>query len=181
MDAAEADLVFGLLGEEWGLIIAVLAVLCIITLSVFAVRSIIAGRSTYYSIAACAATSMFIMQTILNVLGSVDLLPLTGVTFPFVSAGGTSMIATWGLLAYLKAADTRQNASFAIRLDRKNEFDLEEYEDELSGDRYQDPRDFFTQFGVTAAKLKKAPRRRRCCRRTCRYAAGRGQTQRRQR
>lgn len=155
VDAAEADLVFGLLGEEWGLIIAVLAVLCIITLSVFAVRSIIAGRSTYYSIAACAATSMFIMQTILNVMGSVDLLPLTGVTFPFVSAGGTSMIATWGLLAYLKAADTRQNASFAIRLDRKNEFDLEEYEDELSGDRYQDPRDFFTQFGGTAAKLKK--------------------------
>lgn len=155
VDAAEADLVFGLLGEEWGLIIAVLAVLCIITLSVFAVRSIIAGRSTYYSIAACAATSMFIMQTILNVLGSVDLLPLTGVTFPFVSAGGTSMIATWGLLAYLKAADTRQNASFAIRLDRKNEFDLEEYEDELSGDRYQDPRDFFTHFGGTAAKLKK--------------------------
>ena len=89
-DAAEADLVFGLLGEEWGLIIAVLAVLCIITLSVFAVRSIIAGRSTYYSIAACAATSMFIMQTILNVMGSVDLLPLTGVTFPFVSAGGPS-------------------------------------------------------------------------------------------
>ena len=155
VDAAEADLVFGLLGEEWGLIIAVLAVLCIITLSVFAVRSIIAGRSTYYSIAACAATSMFIMQTILNVLGSVDLLPLTGVTFPFVSAGGTSMLATWGLLAYLKAADTRQNASFAIRLDRKNEFDLEEYEDELSGDRYQDPRDFFTQFGGTAANMKK--------------------------
>lgn len=155
VDAAEADLVFGLLGEEWGLIIAVLAVLCIITLSVFAVRSIIAGRSTYYSIAACAATSMFIMQTILNVMGSVDLLPLTGVTFPFVSAGGTSMIATWGLLAYLKAADTRQNASFAIRLDRKNEFDLEEYEDELSGDRYQDPREFFTQFGNAASKFKK--------------------------
>ena len=153
VDAAEADLVFGLLSEEWGLIIAVLAVLCIITLGVFAVRSIIAGRSTYYSIAACAATSMLIMQTILNVMGSVDLLPLTGVTFPFVSAGGTSMIATWGLLAYLKAADTRQNASFAIRLDKKGEF--EEYEDELSGDGYRDPREFFTQFGSSVAKIQK--------------------------
>ena len=62
---------------------------------------------------------MFIFQTILNVFGSVDLLPLTGVTFPFVSSGGTSMLASWGLLSFLKAADTRQNASFAIRLDKK--------------------------------------------------------------
>lgn len=123
--AASTDLVFGMLAEEWGLIIAVLAVLCIITLGVFAVRSIIAGRSTYYSIAACAATSLFIFQTILNVFGSVDLLPLTGVTFPFVSSGGTSMIASWGMLAFLKAADTRQNASIAIRLDKKGDFDNE--------------------------------------------------------
>ena len=136
--AAPTDLVFGLLSEEWGLIIAILAVLCIITLGVFAVRSIIAGRSTYYSIAACAATSMFIFQTILNVFGSVDLLPLTGVTFPFVSSGGTSMLASWGLLSFLKAADTRQNASFAIRLDKKGEFD-----NELEGGGLENPEDIF--------------------------------------
>ena len=47
------------------------------------------------------------------------LLPLTGVTFPFVSNGGTSMVASWGLLAFVKAADTRQNASFAVKLSRK--------------------------------------------------------------
>ena len=117
--ASETDLVFGLLSEEWGLIIAVLAVLAIVTLSVFAVRSVWAGRSTYYTIAACSAMSMFLFQTILNVFGSVDLFPLTGVTFPFVSCGGTSMIASWGLLAFLKAADTRQNASFAISLSDK--------------------------------------------------------------
>ena len=136
--AASTDLVFGLLSEEWGLVIAILAVLCIITLGVFAVRAIIAGRSTYYSIAACAATSMFIFQAILNVFGSVDLLPLTGVTFPFVSSGGTSMIASWGLLAFLKAADTRQNASFAIRLDKKGEF-----EPELEGRGPEDPEEIF--------------------------------------
>lgn len=119
--ASDTDLVFSLLAEEWGLIIAILAVLCIVTLGVFAVRSIIAGRSAYYSIAACAATSLFIFQTILNVFGALDLLPFTGVTFPFVSSGGTSMIVSWGLLAFLKAADTRQNASFAVRLDDKKE------------------------------------------------------------
>ena len=114
--ASSTDLVFGLLAEEWGLVIAILAVLCIVTLGVFAYRSIIAGRSTYYCIAACATTSLFMFQTILNVFGSVDLLPLTGVTFPFVSSGGTSMIACWGMLAFVKAADTRQNASLAVRV-----------------------------------------------------------------
>ncbi len=126
--AADTDLVFGLVSEELGLIIAILAVLSIITLAVFAVKSIRAGRSSFYTIAACAATSLLIFQTILNVFGSVDLLPLTGVTFPFVSNGGTSMLASWGLLAFLKAADTRQNASFAIRLPSKKEMGGKRYE-----------------------------------------------------
>ena len=132
------DLVFGMLAEEWGLIIAVLAVFCIITLSIFAFRAIAAGRSTYYSIAACSTATLFVFQTTLNVLGSVDILPLTGVTFPFLSSGGTSMIASWGLLAFLKAADTRQNASFAIRLDRKSE-----YKDHLADGDFYDPEELF--------------------------------------
>ena len=52
--AADTDLVFGVLSEEWGLIIAVLAILSIVTLGIFAVRSIKAGRSAFYTIAACA-------------------------------------------------------------------------------------------------------------------------------
>ena len=113
--AADTDMVFGMLIEEWGLIIAVLAVLAIVTLAVFAVQSIMAGRSTYFTIAACGAMSMFVFQTILNVFGSVDLLPFTGVTFPFVSNGGTSMMVSWALLAFLKAADTREQASLAVK------------------------------------------------------------------
>ena len=50
-----------------------------------------------------------------------DFLPLTGVTFPFVSNGGSSMLCVWGLLAFIKAADTRQNASFAVKLPGKGE------------------------------------------------------------
>ncbi len=113
--ASDTDLVFGMLCEEWGLIIALLAVGGIVALSIFAVRVTRSGRSSYYTIAACAATSLLVFQTLLHVLGSVDMLPLTGVTFPFLSKGGSSMIACWGLLAFVKAADTRQNASFAVR------------------------------------------------------------------
>ena len=113
--AADTDLVFGMLCEEWGLLIALLAVVSIITLAFFAVRAIRVGRSSFYTFAACAAGSLLVFQTCLNVFGSVDLLPLTGVTFPFVSNGGSAMMSSWGMLAFLKAMDTRQNASFAIR------------------------------------------------------------------
>ena len=156
--AASTDLVFGMLSEEWGLVIAVLAVLCIITLGVFAYRSIIAGRSTYYCIAACAATSMFMFQTILNVFGSVDLLPLTGVTFPFVSSGGTSMIVSWGMLAFLKAADTRQNASLAVRIHEKDpDKGLASVESVSAVDIY-DPEDLYALLGE---EYEKPPRKSR--------------------
>lgn len=113
--AADTDLVFGMLIEEWGLIIACLAVLSIATLAVFAVRAIISGRSTFFTIAACGAMSMFIFQTMLNIFGCTDILPFTGVTFPFVSNGGTSMLVSWALLAFLKSSDTRASASLAVK------------------------------------------------------------------
>jgi cell division protein FtsW len=118
--AADTDLVFGMLCEEWGLIIAVLAVISIVVLAFFAARACKVGRSSFYIIAACAAASLMVFQTCLNVFGSVDMLPLTGVTLPFVSNGGSAMMSAWGLLAYLKATDTRENASFAIRMAPQN-------------------------------------------------------------
>ena len=112
--------------QEWGLVIAVLTILCIITLAVFAVRACRAGRSSFYTIAACAATSLLVFQTCLNIFGAVDILPFTGVTLPFVSNGGSSMLSAWGMLAFLKATDTRQNASFAVRLPSRRELRGEE-------------------------------------------------------
>lgn len=114
--AADSDVVFATISEEWGLLMSVILVLCILTLGIFAVRSAAVGRSSFYTIGGCTAAGILLMQVILNALGTVDVLPLTGVTFPFVSNGGSSMIGAWGLLAFVKAADTRQNASFAVRL-----------------------------------------------------------------
>ena len=65
------------------------------------------SRSTFYSIAACSAAGLLVFQAALNIFGVTDILPLTGVTLPFVSYGGTSMAACWGLLAFIKAADER--------------------------------------------------------------------------
>lgn len=117
--AADSDIVFATISEEWGLLLAVMAVLSIVVFALFAMRTTRVARSCFYSIGACTAASVLVIQTILNCLGTVDVLPFTGVTFPFVSNGGTSMIGAWGLLAFIKAADTRQNASFAVRLSKE--------------------------------------------------------------
>lgn len=113
--AADTDMVFAVICEEQGLIIALCMVLAVLTLSFFAVRTARRGRSAYYAIAACAAVSMLMAQMALNVFGSLDLLPFTGVTFPFVSRGGTSLLSCWMMMAFIKGADNRREASFAVR------------------------------------------------------------------
>lgn len=117
--AADSDVVFATISEEWGLLVGVMLVVCIISIGLFALRMAVLGRSSFYTIGACTAAGILIVQTIFNVLGTVDVVPLTGVTFPFVSNGGSSMIGVWGLLAFIKAADTRQGASFAVRQTRE--------------------------------------------------------------
>ena len=105
--AADTDLVFGLICEEWGLLIAIITVLSIVCLGVFVALLTDKCRSAFYCISACGAASIFLIQVALNVFGSLDILPLTGVTLPFVSNGGSSMISSWGLLAFIKSADER--------------------------------------------------------------------------
>ena len=114
--AADSDMAVATLTEEWGLIMLVIVILAVVVLAAFSVRSASVGRSSFYTIGCCTAISIMLVQAILNALGTVDVVPLTGVTFPFLSNGGSSMICSWGLLAFIKAADTRQNASFAIKL-----------------------------------------------------------------
>ncbi len=117
--AADSDMVIATIGEEWGLLMVIVLILSVVALAVFAVRSASVGRSSFYVIGAVTAAAILVFQTTLNALGTVDILPLTGVTFPFVSNGGSSMICVWGLLAFIKACDTRQNGSFAVPLLKK--------------------------------------------------------------
>ena len=123
--ASDSDVVFATLAEEWGLLICLMLIGCILALGFFAVRSAAVQRSSFFAIGGCTAASILVVQVILNALGTVDVVPLTGVTFPFVSNGGSSMIGAWGLLAFVKAADTRQNASFAVRQSKEGRPDDE--------------------------------------------------------
>lgn len=128
--ASDTDLVFGMVCEELGLLIGLCCVLALILLAAFTVRNAAAGRSSYYVIAGCAAASMLLVQLGLNLFGSLDLLPFTGVTFPFVSRGGSSLVSCWALLAFLKASDTRQDASFVVKTPTRCPYEEEEDESE---------------------------------------------------
>ena len=109
--AADSDLVFGLLCEEQGLLLGLVVLLSFVLFIFYARSDVTRSRSTFFSIAACAAAGMLLFQTALNVYGATDVLPLTGVTLPFISSGGSSMISVWGMMAFLKASDERTYAA----------------------------------------------------------------------
>lgn len=118
--AASTDLVFGVICEEWGMLLAFSILFAFAFLAVYAVRASRRANSAFYSIAAVAAASMLLFQVALNVFGVTDLLPLTGVTLPFVSRGGTSMICSWALLAFIKST------SFQLNIKQKKNDSLRE-------------------------------------------------------
>ncbi|MBO5253603.1 MAG: FtsW/RodA/SpoVE family cell cycle protein [Clostridia bacterium] len=125
--ASDSDLVFGMLCEEQGLLMGLTVLFGLALLVLYARSDVTRSRSTFYAIASCAAAGMLLFQTCLNVFGPTDILPLTGVTLPLISAGGSSMMSTWGLLAFLKAADER---TYAAKRGGRRSAQAEEPEDD---------------------------------------------------
>ncbi len=105
--APVSDSIFGVICEEWGLLFGIILVLSFVAIAISALLNSVAARSAFYSIAAIAGAGLLLFQCGLNVFGITDILPLTGVTIPFISLGGSSMISCWAILAFIKAADVR--------------------------------------------------------------------------
>lgn len=101
------DLVFGMICEEWGMIVAFAIVITYVFLLIYSIKIARTTRSAFYAIACCAASGLMLFQAGLNIFGVTDILPFTGVTLPFISRGGSSIICSWGLLAFIKSADIR--------------------------------------------------------------------------
>lgn len=114
--ASTSDLAFGMLCEEQGLVLTLMVLFVLLALALYARSDATRSRSTLYSISACTAGGMLLFQTCLHVFGATDVLPLTGVTLPFISLGGSSMASVWGMLALIKASDER---TYAARRRRK--------------------------------------------------------------
>ena len=96
--AADSDMVIATVCEEWGLLTVMVLLFSILAISLQAVR-----KNTPLAVSAAA---VFLFQTALNALGTVDILPLTGITFPFLSNGGTAMLSAFGLLALIQGGET---------------------------------------------------------------------------
>ena len=110
--ASDTDLVFGILCEEWGLIVALCVIVCLVLLFMYALQNTKQGADPFYCLISLGAAGLLLFQTALNLFGSTDVLPLTGVTLAFVSNGGTSMVACWILLALivLPVSERRKSA-----------------------------------------------------------------------
>ncbi len=102
--ASDTDIVFSSVSEEWGLLAAVLFVLLILLL--LATALINTPRNYYHGTVVVGVTAVFIVQMSLNIFGSCNLIPFTGVTLPFLSAGGTSMVTCGFLIGMFKAAQS---------------------------------------------------------------------------
>lgn len=109
--AAETDLVFGVMGEEFGWIIALAAALAVVALGIYGYRLIKNSTCLFDAATVGGAVVQILFQTALNIFGSVDILPLTGVTFIFVSIGGSSLISALMMLAFFKAAELHKQSS----------------------------------------------------------------------
>ncbi len=99
--AADTDIIFSTISEEWGLIAALLAVLLILLLVVTCIIN--TPRSYFHTTLSVGASAALITQMALNIFGSCNLIPFTGVTLPFISNGGSSMIACGLIAGFMKA------------------------------------------------------------------------------
>ncbi|TLQ04972.1 FtsW/RodA/SpoVE family cell cycle protein [Pediococcus stilesii] len=108
---ANTDFIMSVIAEELGLI---MVVIIISVLFIIIIRSIIIGtRSTkmYDTLVCYGIATYLVVQTFFNVGGITGLIPITGVTFPFISYGGSSMMvlsATMGVLLNISASQKRE-------------------------------------------------------------------------
>ena len=96
-----ADFIFAVIAEEFGL------VGCIALLSIFALfsyygfKTALEARTLFGRFLAIGITSSIALQTVVNVAVTTGLMPVTGITLPFISYGGSSLVITLGMVGIL--------------------------------------------------------------------------------
>ena len=98
---AESDFIFAALGEELGLIGAAAVIVGFILVVGSGLRASLRARSEFSKLVALGLTVTLGFQAFLIMAGDTRVLPLTGVTLPFVSYGGSSLIANYMLIALI--------------------------------------------------------------------------------
>ena len=110
LPAAQTDLIYSVITNELGLLGAA-AVLCTYLLAIergFKIATL--ARDSFSKLLAVGLTAVFALQVFVIVGGVTQVIPLTGVTLPFISYGGSSILANFVLLALLLLVSERARA-----------------------------------------------------------------------
>ena len=91
---AHTDFIFAIVSEELGLFGAVAVIVLFLGFAYLGVRAALAAPDRFGTLVAAGITAWVLTQAFVNIGGVVGVLPITGLTLPFVSFGGTSLIVT---------------------------------------------------------------------------------------
>jgi cell division protein FtsW (lipid II flippase) len=104
---ADSDYVYAAIAEETGLIGGALVILAIIIFVIAGVRTSLDARDMFTKLCAAGLTAFVGFQALVNIGGILRALPMTGITLPFVSHGGFSLITSYAMLGMLMAFSHR--------------------------------------------------------------------------
>jgi cell division protein FtsW (lipid II flippase) len=105
--AIQTDFIFTAIAEELGLVGAFALLALAATLVFRGLRIAILARDDFGTLLAVGLTTSLGLQTLIIVAGNAKLIPLTGITFPFVSYGGSSLLASFVVLGLLLSTSHR--------------------------------------------------------------------------
>ncbi|MET1049309.1 MAG: FtsW/RodA/SpoVE family cell cycle protein [Acidimicrobiales bacterium] len=118
--AVETDFIFTVIGEELGLLGGTLILVGFLLLVGTGLRIAAAAEHEFEKLLAAGLTALLGFQAFIIIAGVTRLLPLTGVTLPFVSYGGSSLIANYVILALLMRISDDTTRRQAERTGRRN-------------------------------------------------------------
>jgi cell division protein FtsW (lipid II flippase) len=107
---ADSDFIYASIAEETGLIGGLIVILGIIILMVAGLKTAIDARDMFTKLIAAGITAFLCFQAIVNIGGVIRMLPMTGITLPFVSHGGWSLITSFVMLGMLMAISHRNSS-----------------------------------------------------------------------
>ena len=108
---AQNDFIFAAIGEEMGLVGATTILMGYLLLIGAGLRTALRTDRTFDKLLAVGLTTIVGMQAFIIVGGVIKVVPLTGITLPFVSYGGSSLVANYILLALLVRLSHEQRSA----------------------------------------------------------------------